>query len=183
MKYRLKPEALFLLVAAAVVLVPLLLLGGYVVQKHQYASARLQEVEPRYARLLGLQQSEKELADAQAATQALLARHVYPVELDASQTGNAVQQRTRDLFTKAGLQVVSSQVLPSKAEGPFDRVPLAVRAEGDLLAFQSALVVLAAQSPSIIVQAVNVQTVGVVKADTAQRLAVQFDLYVLRSRP
>ena len=64
-----------------------------------------------------------------------------------------------------------------------DKIPLSVRIEGDLIALQSALAVLSSQTPAIIVNGLNVQTMGTVKADAPQRLAGQFDLFVLRARP
>ena len=85
--------------------------------------------------------------------------------------------------TRAGLDIVSSQVLAPKSEKTFDRIPLSVRAEGQLLALQSALVGLSSQSPAILIEGLNVQTVGAVRADKPQRLGVQFSLSVLREQP
>lgn len=159
-----------------------LLAGGglYIYQKHQWAQSRLNELEPRYARLKGLMASTAEIEQAQTQTQAILARYVYPAEQDASQVGNMAQQRVRDLFTAAGLQIVSSQVLPAKTDKGFDLIPLSVRAEGELIALQGGLVALSGQNPAILLKGVNVQTIGSVRADTPQRLGAQFELFVLR---
>ena len=166
--------ALFVVLAAA----------GYTIYgKHQMAARRMAELEPRHARLQGLLGGANALQQAQTQAQGMVAQYVYPAETDANQVGNAAQQRVRNLFTTAGLQIVSSQVMPAKAEKNYDRVPLAVRAEGDLLALQGALVGLSGQTPAIVVRGMNVQTVGSVRADAPQRLAVQFDLFVLRGRP
>ena len=124
---------------AVVLLLPLALLGGYVMQKHQWAEQRMAELEPRYARLLGLEAQKADIDAALLQTLALLSQYVYPAAQDAAQTGNAAQQRVRDIFSSAGLQILSSQVLPAKKEKGFDRIPLSVRAEGDMLAVQSAL--------------------------------------------
>ena len=184
MKIRtLSPGAMLLLLILGVVLATLAGAGYYVYDKHQTAVKRMEEVEPRHARLQGLQGSTDALARAQAEAQGVVAQYVYPAETDANQVGNAAQQRVRNLFTTAGLQIVSSQVLPAKAEKNYDRIPLAVRAEGDLLALQGALVGLSGETPAILVRGMNVQTIGSVRADTPQRLAVQFDMFVLRGRP
>lgn len=183
MKRTLSPETLLMVLIALVVVLPLALGGWYVFQKHQWAQSRLAELEPRYARLQGLQESAQDLAKANAQARALLSQYVYAADQDASQVGNSAQQRIRDIFTAAGLQIVSSQVLASKAEKGVDKIPLSVRTEGELLALQSALAVLSSQTPAIIVNGLNVQTQGSVKADTPQRLASQFDLFVLRARP
>lgn len=183
MKRMISPEALLLVLIALAVVLPLALGGVFVFQKHQWAQNQLAELEPRHARLQGLQESAQNLASAQAQTRDLLAQYVYGADQDASQVGNSAQQRIRDIFTAAGLQIVSSQVLPPKAEKTVDKIPLSVRIEGDLIALQSALAVLSSQTPAITVNGLNVQTMGTVKADAPQRLAGQFDLFVLRAQP
>ena len=184
MKMRtLSPGAMLLLLVLGALFVVLAAAGYTIYGKHQMAARRMAELEPRHARLQGLQGSANALQQAQTQAQGMVAQYVYPAETDANQVGNAAQQRVRNLFTTAGLQIVSSQVMPAKAEKNYDRVPLAVRAEGDLLALQGALVGLSGQTPAIVVRGMNVQTVGSVRADAPQRLAVQFDLFVLRGRP
>jgi general secretion pathway protein M len=170
-----------MLFVAAVVL----LLGAaiaFVVSKHLWAQDRLAELEPRYARLIGIEASGPALDKALIERRALLGRHAYPASQDVARAGSEAQQRARELFTKAGLEVSSTQVLPAKAVDGFDRIPVVIRVDGDLAALQGALVVLPAQSPSLFVEALNVQTSGMPKADAAQRLSVQINLFVLRAR-
>ena len=168
---------------ALVLLLPLVLLGGYVTQKHQWAEQRLAELEPRYARLLGLEAQKAHIDAALLQVSALRAQYVYPSTQDAAQTGNAAQQRVRDIFSSAGLQILSSQALPAKSEKGFDRIPLSVRAEGDMLAVQSALAVLTSQSPAIVIDDLDIQLQGnLTNADgkTAPRLGANFNFSVLR---
>ena len=113
--------------------------GLYVYNKHQWALARLAELEPRYARFVGMEAGQKELAKATEHAQTLLQQYVYPQEKDLSQAGNDAQQRVRDILSAAGLQVGSSQVLPPKVDAGFDRIQLTVRAEGELVGLQGAL--------------------------------------------
>ena len=170
-----------LLAAAA-----LLLFGSavaYVVSKHYWARDRLAELEPRYARLIGIEASGAALDKALIERRGLLGRHAYAASQDVARAGSEAQQRARELFTKAGLEVSSTQVLPAKAVDGFDRIPVVIRVEGDLGALQGALVVLPVQSPSLFVESLNVQTSGMPKADVAQRLSVQINLFVLRARP
>ena len=163
-------------------LLPLALAAGYLFSKYQWAESAVAELEPRYARLLGLQSSQPELTRAIAQSAALVSRHVYPASQDVSQAGNDAQQRIRTIATRAGLSIMSSQVLPPKAEKQFDRVPLTVRLEGELPALQAALVVLAGESPAINVESFSVQTIGAVRPEVAQRLNIQFNLFILRAK-
>lgn len=168
-----------------VLLVPLTMLGYYIWQKHQWAQERLAELEPRYARLLGLEVQGAEMAELLEHTRAARMKYVYPASQDAALAGNAAQQRVRDIFSGAGLQVSSTQVLPPKVEKNLDRIQLMVRAEGDWLAVQSALAVLSSQLPIIVVKELDVQVQGGLSSTAggqAPRLAVQFGLSILRER-
>lgn len=166
---------------AGLLVFALLGVGGWLVwQKHQQVETTLGDMEIRYARLLGLKANQALLEQGSAAAETMLNRHAYAAGQDATQAGNDAQQRVRALFAGAGLEVVSLQILPLKAEKQFDRIPLTVRLEGTATALQSALVVLAKQSPSVFVDTFALQTIGVVKADTPQRLGIQLSLYVMR---
>ena len=97
-----------------------------------------------------------------------------------------MQQKVRDLLTRAGLTVVSSQVLPPKEEKGFDRIPLSVRAEGEVLAVDSALAVLSEQLPVMLLSDVEVRNQGALQSmneKMAPRLTLQLSLSVLRERP
>ncbi len=182
MKLALSRQAVATCVIVALLLAPLAAIGLFAFQKHQWATQRLSELEPRLARLLGLEASQAELQQAQRAAQAHLARFTYPATRDVSQTGSEAQQRVRNVASVAGLTIVSSQVLPAKPDGPFDRIPLVVRLEGELGSLQAVLVVLANETPIIHFDGLSMKTIGAVKAEVPQRLDIQLNLFVLRAR-
>jgi len=167
-------------------LITLLLLatgaGAYIMQQHIAVEKRLADLQPRYARMLGLQASGKTLDSVQTSAQHTLALYTYPLTTDKSQAGNDAQQRLREIFSKAGMQIMSSQVLPSKPGKFFDQIPLSLRLEGDINQLESALLFLAAQTPKVMVDNFLIQTLGLVKADTPQRLSIQLDVSVLRAQ-
>ena len=66
MKRAISPEALLLVLIALIVVLPLALGGVFVFQKHQWAQNQLAALEPRHARLQGLQESAQNLANAEA---------------------------------------------------------------------------------------------------------------------
>lgn len=178
-------EGAFLAGAIVALLVPIALGGWYVWQKHHWATDRLAELEPRYSRLLGLEAQRPEIRTLLASAEESRARFVYPDAQDAAQSGNAAQQKVRDVLTGAGLQIISSQVLPPKAEKGFDRIPLTVRAEGEMLAVQNALAVLSTQLPIIVINELDIQVLGGLGNNNpavAPRLGAQFSLSVLRER-
>jgi general secretion pathway protein M len=175
------PRRTLVILAAGV----LLLAGAVALLAAQHASARdrLAQLEPRYARLVGIEGSANALELALGQRRALLSRHAYPAELDVARAGSDAQQRARDIFSKAGLDVSSTQVLPAKALDGFDRIPVVIRVDGELSALQGALVVLPAQAPSLFVDGLNIQTAGMPRPDGSVKLAVQVNLFVLRARP
>jgi len=177
-------EGMILICTVALAIAPLAMLGWYIAEKHQNAEIQLAQMEPRYARLMGLQAQRTDIEDLLSRARGARGQYIYPASQDANQTGNAAQQRIRDIFSAAGLQVISSQVLPSKEEKGFDRIPLTVRTEGEMLALQSALAVLTSQLPIILVNDLEIQVQGYGNPDpkAAPRLSAQFGLSVLRER-
>lgn len=176
-------DRLWIAVTLALVLLPLALGAGYVWRKHQWAQSELDRIAPRYARLLGLEQHGPQINERLEAIQQQLVQYVYPAKMDATQVGNDAQQRVRSVLSTAGLTVVSSQVLPTKAEQGFERISLSVRVEGELIHLQSALVVIPSLNPMVLIDSINAQIVGVQRADRPQRLAVQLNLTVLHAKP
>ena len=172
-----------LVLAVAAGSVALASLVWWAIAVHQGAVAGLERVEPRQARLVGLEASAAELDRALAGRRTLLDRYAYPASFDTARAGSDAQQRARDLFTRAGLQVASTQVLPAKPLDGFERIPLVLRMDGDFSALHGALVVLGSQSPALTMEALSAQTVLTGKPDAPARVSVQATLYVLRVRP
>ena len=170
------------LILLALVL-PLVGGGIYAYSVHQRAQSRLADSEPRFARLAGLleRQGDMKVLTIQAREQ--LTRQAYPATQDITQAGNDAQQRIRSLFAESKLDIISIQVLPPKEDGKFDRISIDLRVEGDLTGLQNALSLLAAQTPTVLMGSMTVQTIGAVRPASAQRLGGQFNFSVLRVRP
>lgn len=178
-----RKEWTILLTTLVLALLPLVLLGGYIAQKHVWAQLRMVEIEPRYARLKGLDLQRVDIEEALALATQMQSAYVYPADQTAVQTGNAVQQKVRDLLTAAGLTVVSSQVLPAKSEKGFDRIPLSFRAEGEMLSVATALAVLGEQLPVLLLNDVEVRNQGNLQSmntKIAPRIGLQLSLSVLK---
>lgn len=167
-------------VAVAALLVAFLVVG-FVAARHAQFASRIGDIEPRFARLLGIEAATPQLTKALAAQKATLEKFTYPAAQDAIQAGNDAQQKIRAVFSTAKLTISSSQVLPPKKDGDTDRIPLNVRAEGDLLGLQTALIGLGSQSPAILIDSLNIQGNNDTRA-SANRVMVQFSFYVLRAR-
>lgn len=186
MKSQKSAEMLALICVALVILAIFGATGAYVFQKHRWAQDRLNELEPRYSRLLGLDAQRQDIAAALAKARTARTKYVYPASLEAAQAGNAAQQQIRDVLSSAGLQISSSQVLPPKAGKGFDRIPISVRAEGEWLAVQSALAVLSSQAPLVVIDEFEVQIIGGLGNTIPKfhpKLAVYFAFSALKEHP
>ena len=172
-----------LAVTVFVCLLPLFVLGSYISGKYAEGQEQLDRLEPRFARLLGLQASAGKMDEQVAQMEQRMSLFVYPREMDATQAGNDAQQRVRSVLSTAGLTVVSSQVLPAKEEQGFERISLSVRVEGELIHLQAALAVLPSLTPVILVDGINIQVVGVQRAEKPQRLGTELKLSVLHRKP
>lgn len=177
-----------MLLAAPVLLlmIMLVLLAFWVHAHHRNGEEQLSALEPRYARLLGMQMQEQEIQQALERIAEVKALHVYPGEGgDAMQTGNGVQQRLRTALDRAGLSVVSSQVRLNPEEGTYERIDIIMTSEGEWSAVQLALLSLRDLSPTVWLQDLEVGLLGNLQTSdvkTAPRVSVQLTFSILRSK-
>ncbi len=156
--------------------------GIFVWLRHQQYQAGLAELEPRYARLLGLLKHQTDLQALGTQVSAAMVQRSYPASQDIAKAGNDAQQRIRSLFADSRLEVISIQVLPAKEEGQFNRITITLRVEGDLSAMQTALDKLTGLTPTVLVDSMTLQTIGAVRPASVQRLGGQFSFSVFRLR-
>lgn len=175
--------AFFRLLTLLTLLLPLLGAAYLVWVKHQQLQVILADIEPRYARLQGLVDSAAALQALDAKAGAQLARSAYPHTQDATKSGNDAQQRISLILTESKVDVMSTQVLPAKEAGKFDKIAINVRVEGELPAIKDALFKLSTQTPAILVDSIALQTIGAVRPASIQRLSGQFSFAVYRVRP
>jgi len=177
-----RPEALWLLIAGALLLALLAWASWTVVAKYRQASAVLAEIEPRHARLAGLLQNQELLAQTDSALQANLIEHVGTAEEDPGQTGNAALQRVRELATARDLRISSSQAAAPRDEHGFDRIGLVLRIEGQWPQLVGFLRELVQQRPAIYTTNMQLAVQFGGMPGTSPVVLAQLDLYVLQER-
>lgn len=168
------------IVTFGAVLAIMLLVGQYVVRKHVWAAERIEEIEPRYARLLGLRDAGPQLEDGLKQARAVLPRLGHAADRDAAQVGNDLQQLARRALQTAGLTVASSQVLPPRGEAGFERIGVTLQAEGALSGVQLALAALQAETPRMMFDSVLVQSTGRFAEDGTPVVSCRLTVAVLR---
>ena len=171
------------LLTLLILLLPLVGGGLAVWFKHQQLQAGLNDLQPRFARLMGIVNHRADLQALGSKVNAALTRLTYPASQDMTEAGNDAQQRIRSLFADSHLDIISIQVVPAKDEGPFNRITINLRVEGDLSSIYSALDKLVSMTPSVMLDSMSLQTIGAVRPASIQRLGGQFSLSVFRVRP
>ncbi|MDR0479852.1 MAG: type II secretion system protein M [Burkholderiaceae bacterium] len=185
----LRSEQVWLLLAALILIALIAGLATFTLGVHAKAAQTLAQIEPRYARISGLLEKQQQIQQASKALETSLARYVYPSDGDASQIGNQVLQKVRDLASAAGLRVTSSQSQPAKEDNNhpgLDRIAIDLRIEGDWNALQGLLSDLTRQTPAIYQNTLQLTSQGsgwAVNPKAPLTVSGQFDLYVLQAHP
>jgi general secretion pathway protein M len=120
------------------------------------AQAEIDRIEPRIARLQGLINYEEQLRKAAVVVDTKVLELVYPVSEDQATVSAELQTQVRDIFSKAGLSVTNSQVLPVRAQGNFDYIGVKLTVSGTLPALDEALAGVAAYLPLVLVESLDV---------------------------
>ncbi|WP_347248998.1 type II secretion system protein GspM [Zoogloea sp.] len=165
----------FVVIAAVVALA-----AGYAWERYLAAQAVIDEIEPRYARLLGLQGADAPLKKSTLDAYADLRRWVYPAEQDSGKAGNDVQQRARRVAETAGMNIVSSQVLPVRVENGVEQIPASLTLEGSLQGLQMTLAALSGDAPVLFVDSLSLRAID--RGDPKQPQLVSATMVVMSLR-
>lgn len=120
--------------------------------KHR-AEQSLADLEPRIARLEGLQNSGKEIGQALAEQKQQLSQLVYDSSVGLDKVGADLQQKIRAAMTSSGLSIQGSQVFTPKPESTssIGFVNIRLNVAGNLDKLRAAIVALSAIRPRVYV--------------------------------
>ena len=151
---------------------------------YQSAQQEIDRMEPRVARLQGLIDYEEQLREAAVVVDSKVLALVYPTSEDQAAVAAELQTQMRDIFTKAGLSVSNSQVLPVRAQGNFDYIGINLTVSGSLPALDEALAGIAAYLPLVLVESLDVYPARASRgkeAEEQQTLTAKLQLLSLRA--
>lgn len=120
------------------------------------AQGRIDDLEPRIARLQGLIDNEAALRESAGQVGARLAELGYAASEDANAVAATLQADVRQLFAEAGLGVSNSQVMPTRNEEDFDLIAIKLTANGGIAALDAALIGISAFRPMLLVESLDV---------------------------
>ena len=144
-------QYVLLLVMALAVLLPIFLAGQFVWAKHVQLEKSLEDIRPRYARQLALEQQKDELQQTLTQAQKLQSSVLYPAQGEASQLGNSIQNSLRAALVKAGLSIASSQVKveANSGEDHREKIQIHMTADGTISQLQLGLLALESVKPRV----------------------------------
>lgn len=134
--------------------------GSLLLTRSQSAADQLQAVEPRFARLLGLQGERRRFEQALAQTTEILKEEAYAADLGSGRVGADMQQKLRAASETAGFTVVSSRIGTVFTHDGFEEIPLSLRLEGTLQNLESMLQALPALRPALHLRSLSVTAVS-----------------------
>lgn len=151
--------------------------------RYGWAAQTLQDIEARYARLLGLREAAPRLRQTLAQTVEVLDRYAYPVETGADRIGADLQQRVRRIAEATSVAVAGSQILPPRTVGGVEVIVMAATLDAEVGSLRDFLLALSADKPSIQVESLNVTAARQRGATAGGKLRVQMNLSALHLLP
>lgn len=166
-------------ITTACMSVVLLYLLGSLWSWYAEGTRRLEDMEPRIARLHGLFASEETLRDNGGEVAASLQGMTYPAG-DTAAAGARVQQELRKYLEDAGLSVSGSQVLPAVQLQGLEEIRVTLTASGGTEAFDQALVALQEARPLLLVRKLELSPARTRRGDDSQSLTIKFDISAVK---
>jgi len=169
-----------LILVLAVAAGTLILAGISLWQIHADQARQLSDIEPRIARLRGVQQALPAIGQALADARNEILKEAYPSTSPAAQIGTALQQRVRQTLEQAQMTIEGSQSLPPVVQPGHEILPMSITAQGSLEALVTALNRLQQERPRITIQKLTLQPGRTGKGESGQILRLEARLSVLR---
>lgn len=170
-------------VSGVLVVLGLAVIADQMQYRYEWARDAIDQVERRYARLLGIRDAAPALEAKLVEARGILARYAHADESSADRVGAELQQRVRALAAQANVAVVGSQILPVRPSDGFEFVPMTLTLESDVVSLRDFLVAAAAEEPILRIDQLIITKVRQRRDPTAgDRLRVQVNLGVIRLR-
>jgi len=145
--------------------------------------SEIERLEPRIARMQGLQGYEAQLRVSAERVAKKTARLAYATTDDGTTVATSLQSTLRQILIDAGLSVTNSQVLQPREEGVFETVGLKLTVNGDLAGLDEALRAIAQYRPALLIESLDVLPVRVSrrrKDPAQQNVNATLQLFSLR---
>ncbi|MBA4742637.1 MAG: hypothetical protein H2060_08015 [Azoarcus sp.] len=162
-------------------LVLILLFAFELASRYRWASDTLEMIEPRYARLAGVQRAGDAIVKRRQDASEALARFAHAPDTEVPRIGTDLQQRIRRIAEEYDVRVSGSQIMPAREEGALMTISINASMDGEVGAIAELLASLEAEQPPVLVDSLRVQAPRARRrGDIENRVSVQSTLSVLR---
>lgn len=152
--------------------------------RYRWANEVIASIEPRYARLIGLEEVGDAVLTSRVRVDVALARVAYPAEIEIGRIGTDLQQRVRRIADEHDIRVSGSQILPLREEKGFVVVTVNGTMDSEVDALGTFLLALADEQPPIVVEKLLVQAPRPGRrGEVNTRVTVQSTMSVIRLLP
>lgn len=149
--------------------------------RYRWASDTLEMIEPRYARLAGVQRAGEEIVARRDEAREVLLRVAHPPDTEIPRIGTDLQQRIRRIAEEYDVRVSGSQIMPAREEGALMTISINASMDGEIGAIAELLTRLQAEQPPVLVDKFLVQAPrSRRRGEIENRVSVQTALSVLR---
>lgn len=156
--------------------------ANVVYQKNIWLLSQLEYIEPRFARLKGIEPELKYMNEKIDDTNRGLALYIREVKGDPNQEGNEILQNVRKVLESSGFEANSAQVVLDDKGDKFKKYSVIIKGEASVGSLMSSLSGLKDLKPVLIIDSMSVQSTGLSQPHVAQRIVVQLNLSSIRSR-
>ena len=150
-----RPLVVVGITVSAAVLLCLYAIVQFWMMRAAYAG-EIENVQPRTARLLGIEESAAELANAGERADLLLGEVAY-LSADSAANAASMQLEIRELMTSAGMSIATSQILPAQQYEGYERLRLDITVEGNVNELDAALDELSSARPLVYIASARVK--------------------------
>jgi hypothetical protein len=172
------------LLSAAVLLAGAAAFASELFGRYRWANEVLESIEPRYARLKGLEAVGDEILRNRALVDAGLARIAHPADSEVGRVGTDLQQRIRRIADDHDVRVSGSQILAPRADNGFMAISVTATMDGETQALGTFVLALASEEPPIIVEKLLVQAPRPTRrGEVNTRVTAQATMSVIRLLP
>lgn len=148
--------------------------------RYQWATSELDDIEPRYARLKGIEGVGGDIVAAVADAEQWLQAFAYPSGEDRARIGTELQQRIRQVGDTHGIGFAGSQILPVREEADFAIVSVRGTMEGEVPAFLAFMSELKELRPPVLFEGLVMQAPRQGRSgESGARVNVQASMYVM----
>ena len=171
----------------AVLFVPMLAIGLFVCMPgyllfdfNARIEKEIEQLSARYSRQKSLQVAGPLIANSLNESNLELRKRLYIANNELNKFSNEFQESVKAMFVGAGVEVISTIILPVRNDKGVEEVTVEIRMEGTYEKIYNALESIGSHSPRLFVRSMSLQSAGAIKPKEPVRMSGNIKIGVQR---